>query len=816
MVKVDATEQLESALQKVYEIDIAKPAFGIHSRLLLLRDNPVNVLFVQTAYEKYRQLRYHHPNEPYRKWCQKELHANLIEELTENPDSPFIEIEGDTVKFKDYYKQLLQLAFVLRDSIFFGKQGNVIASLLKVYEHPEENQALFDIANQPGRASTPARHSGEKVDVPNVTEIPPVTDGASAAAGGIQTPHDHSDLSLGAPIDVNTSRQLRGDANLTTEVVDDADYYKLQLEESTIMAPIKIPGDWEKAHCDRNAPPGKEAPDLPNHTIKLVLPEQTQAAIECYGSKGAAVYVINDKADIFDMKLIALQPLWAEQASAFQSLLKMSLTPEDSVQIGTMSEKDKYQYFTANNMIRALIKVNATIQHQAKALNDFVFLESLAPLQLFMRDIARKVDAQLPRWERWLNMRKGAGQFIQTRDGTLRMANETVDPSELYTSTHDNTGNENTNVAFNATLNKRKLPAIQLKSFSGDSCDFLRWKSDWKQYFLKYHKDGVIDYYMMMSYLQQSMPSKPDYKKEMQNLSWDERGYNSWMTELENRHGNKVYLGLEYRKLMQALARPKDDLASFAEFRRGVVKYVNGLELAGVNCKDTIDSESDQWLSYLAPKLSEKQKTLWNQYKSMLQIAKPDVFTIKSQFSYFYDWLLTHETTLREDHTQMRLMNANPYTKNKDKTHRKGHNNNSHTARTNVTALGTKSNPRSSKKSQKNKQHGGHGDHKNQQGKQNCCFCAGNHFSGSCTVPIDKEKAYEKVFSRKLCAICLRPNHKAPDCKRYNAKPCDRLKHDGNKCGGNHHPVLHGCQPKNKPGHGKSKSKSKRAKNSLP
>ena len=56
MVKVDATEQLESALQKVYEIDIAKPAFGIHSRLLLLRDNPVNVLFVQTAYEKYRQL----------------------------------------------------------------------------------------------------------------------------------------------------------------------------------------------------------------------------------------------------------------------------------------------------------------------------------------------------------------------------------------------------------------------------------------------------------------------------------------------------------------------------------------------------------------------------------------------------------------------------------------------------------------------------------------------------------------------------------------------------------------------------------------
>ena len=60
MVKVDATEQLESALQKVYEIDIAKPAFGIHSRLLLLRDNPVNVLFVQTAYEKYRQLRYHH------------------------------------------------------------------------------------------------------------------------------------------------------------------------------------------------------------------------------------------------------------------------------------------------------------------------------------------------------------------------------------------------------------------------------------------------------------------------------------------------------------------------------------------------------------------------------------------------------------------------------------------------------------------------------------------------------------------------------------------------------------------------------------
>ena len=822
MVKVVATPQLKVALEKVRDLDISKPTYGIHNKLRLLHNDSVNVLFVQEAYEKYRQIRYQHPGTGNRQYCRTEIHAQVIKDFSEenpdNPDSLFIDYDGDnTAKLTDYYYNLLILAFRLRDYIFTGHTGNVINNLLKVYQYPEENQALFDIANYPGRASTPARQSGAQVETPNATAIAHRTSadsGASAIAPSDQSEPSDSEGD-NSEIDGDTDSQIDGD-NDSIDRSGTADLH-LQLIDDSIMASNKVPATYEKAHCDPNAVPGSDATEIDNYTLELIQPDQTTAAKECYTEIGAAIYVANDKKDIFDMKLMALQPLWAEQASAFKSLLKMSLDATKQVQIGTMTEKEKFEYFTANNMIRALVKVNMNIQQQAKTLYEFVYIDSLAPFQLFIRDLSRKVDASLPRWERWTNMRRGAGQYIQSRDGTLRMANETVDPSDLYTSTMDNTGNENTNVAFNATLNKRKLPAIQLKTFSGKSCDFLRWKSDWKQYFLKHHKEGVIDYYMMMSYLQQSMPS--DYKSEMQNLSWDERGYHSWMTELENRHGNKVYLGLEYRKLMQALPRPKDDLASFAEFRRGVVKYVNGLELAGVNCKDTIDSESDQWLSYLAPKLSEKQKTLWNQYKSMLQIAQPDVFTIKSQFSYFYDWLLKHETTLREDHTQTQLMNANPYTKSKDKRGKKhSHVTRTNVTTTNVTALGTRGNPKKPGKKSNQKKRGGnknHGGGNPGGGKQNCCFCEGNHFSGSCTVPIDKDKAYEKVFVRKLCAICLKPNHKAPECRKYGTQPCDRKTHTGERCGGNHNSILHGCQPKHKSGPGKSTSK-KRAKNSMP
>ena len=796
--------QLDSALERVLQ----KINLKYHKKLLHLDGKASEAEFL---IESYCALKEHHKLDPGR--TPKQISERTLTYLKGGVRS-FDVFDSTTSEFLPPFDQLYELAKYCQANL--TTNTNIFRSVVTAYQYQQENQTVIDFLNRKlkfetaaSATATPHRTAGTHVPDPNESTIyPPHSDSVSedpdkTVQGDSLLPNkdiDSTEPAKTSDKDIDHSvkspqKVISGTSELREPpLVRQLKKIQVVLTESapnsvigTMPAEIKVPSTWLQDYCDANARPGETAREMPNYTCVLVQANTSVDADQCFaiddvGVQGSAVYVETQNLRAFNIGLRDVQTVWAQIASLYCQILGMSLNIRDSVDINTMSATDKQEYTIAYGLLNKLIAAKTELLTKAAVLNDHLFTESLTPFTQFVTFTTQKVQAMLPKWQRWINLRKGAGTFTQDVDGTLRL-NDSINSTGM---------NNNTSVAFNATLNRKKLPEIQLKSFDGKTENFLRWAADWEAYFKKYNDAGVIDYYMMMSYLRQSMPDKPNYKKEMDTLSWDKVGYDNWMAELSRRHGSPVIQAMTYRKRMQTAPKPRDTLESFAEFRRYVMQCVNGLELSGIKVSDEINSESDQWLSYISPKLSPVMKQSWTIHKSIQTTHDPNAFKGKAIFRFFLEWMAQYETTLRMDHIETELMNSNPHTRRHEKENfQKKVKTHATKVSTRVTALGQKA---TKPKSQGNMKKGGQSHQKGDPSKVHggCCFCNGNHFSGECKAPINKENAMKQVFARGLCTSCLHPGHKSLECR--TARPCPLRTPEGGKCPQKHHTLLHGCR----------------------
>ena len=792
--------QLDSALERVLQ----KINLKYHKKLLYLDGKANEAEFV---IESFCALKEHHRLNPGR--TSQQISDRTLTYLKGVVRS-FEVFDSITSEFLSPFDQLYELAKYCQANL--TTNTNLLRSLVTAYQYQQENQTVIELVNrklqfdsrQAVATGTPAAKAGAYVPDPNESTIHPDPSASSDISRSGENPEttvlsksllkskdtDKSELAK-SPEKVTKDSgvsPLKQQINQLQSVVSSAINPPPERVIGTMPAPVKVPSTWHASYCDGNAQPGKEASQMNNYTCELVQVNTSDDATKCFSIddqdkigvvQGSAVYVDTRQQRAFEIGLRDVQTIWAQIASLYCQILEMDLDLRVDVDINTMSAIDKQEYNVAYGLVNKLIAAKAELLNKAAVLNDYLFAESLTPFTQFVTFTTQKVNAVLPKWQRWINLRKGAGTFTQDVNGTLRL-NDSINTTGM---------NNNTSVAFNATLNRKKLPEIQLKTFDGRTENFLRWAADWEAYFKKYNDAGVIDYYMMMSYLRQSMPDKPNYKKEMDTLSWDKIGYDSWMAELSRRHGSPVIQAMTYRKRMQTAPKPRDTLESFAEFRRYVTQCVNGLELSGIKVSDEINSESDQWLSYISPKLSPVMKQSWTIHKSIQTTHDPNAFKGKAIFRFFLEWMAQYETTLRMDHIETELMNSNPHTRRHEKENfQKRVKTHATKVSTHVTAFGQKA----SKPKNGNLKRGSQQPPQKGCQKVQCCFCNGRHFSGDCKAPIDKEVAMKQVFARGLCTNCLCSGHKATECRV--TRPCPGKTPQGGPCPHKHHPLLHGCR----------------------
>ena len=723
-------------------------------------------------------------------YAQQVLPAKLA---TSDPNSHFA-LTQEKDAFKPEYKTLAALAFYFKDQAKCT-QTPVLKEFLKLYRFPASNHLVLKQVNKKfglSTASTPFRPS--LFSVADVTAIAPGPPSLETNKPGTAAPAEAQSTDAAATsgaadsVPSSTGNPSGGAAGGGDDQEPPPPPGPKQPANmaSPNATDVQIPKDWYPQHCDPTAQPGKVPTVIADYVDYVMIPDQSEAGKALYYDKGTAFYVKSIKTDEIGYSASRLVTLWGRQALVFQALKKEQLKLEEEVDANNLSSAEKAQLELVKDQLKDLIDVHSKIQSTAQPFCDNLKGSSVITFQTFITYTTQTAGNWIQVWKRWISQRDGRFQKNDANN-TLGLRADPARPANL-----DGT----TTAVYNSSLGKQRLPEIQIKVFSGKATDYLKWLADWENYFASYSRAGTVNDYQLMSYLSQSMPTKGEsgnLRSEMTNLTWDKKGYDTFMAELSKRFGDTELLELTFRKSLHDAKAPRDNLDSFHQFRRTILDNVRGLSLIGINISAQHKGESDQWLTYLLYKLTPTQKTAWYQYRQLMEISAPVQYKTEPLFNLFLTWTERFERQLREESQQIKVVGTTP-SKHEKQTHHG----------TSLIALGQKGNPKKStsmrpgssrptqrstsspaKKTQDPPRQSG------STGAGPCCFCRGPHRPLDCPKPPTKGDLKMVLAAvPDTCVSCLKQGHSKPKCR--NQRPCGKKLVDGKICQRLHHPRLCG------------------------
>ena len=553
-----------------------------------------------------------------------------------------------------------------------------------------------------------------------------------------------------------------------------------------------VPATFEPEHCDDDAQPGSNPKHHDGYFCQLIEGQ------ESWGAKGAALYLTDNPKTKSEVAILVLEllPSWTMARAHNATLEKKEVqNPSDAVpdlSALTNDEKASIQVIRKHHgqLKQAIWQLN-TIKD---SLLPFCKSSSIPKCAKFFVTLIRPLEATLLFAQVYLQKHQGAE--ASTLDASSLNLSQAPD---LQTSTLGANQTQARPAQFNMTVGGAKLPKLDMKTFTGKSEDYLRWRLDWDNYFAKWQ--GTVDEYTNFAYLVQSMPSH--YKKELNSYAYTKASYDLWMAELDRRHGDQTHLVLVYRNNLKALANTKDNLGSFANFRLKINEAIRGMELVQVNSS----KDGQEWLSYLLPKLTDVQRSNFNLYKQQVEFSSPDTFKRMATFEHFLTWMERYERELRENSLLMNL--ANP--KGSNPKHNNGNNGGNHKTNTHVAVVqsttpsspapkaspakpaAATTNAGTAKPAKKRKAGGSPPSapaaYKSERPKI-CCFCKQkSHHPTQCAQDLDRKKMWSQVFDNQLCYCCLNLGHRPQTCQ--NKKKCTKKGPDGKPCIHYHASILH-------------------------
>lgn len=559
----------------------------------------------------------------------------------------------------------------------------------------------------------------------------------------------------------------------------------------------KVPDYFEKEHCDVDSQPGTVPKEIPEWYCQKFQGDQSWEA------KGAAIYV--QKADIpkaeVTMLLSDLVPAWTLARTYHITLGQQGMTVISDVvpDVSSLSLDEKAKidiirrhYGLLTSGIKQLVNIKESLVRYCKA-------SSVPPCIYFFKTLLAPLEQTHLYTQVYLTKCQGA-ESSNLDASSLNITGAPVTTSHV----HDQSAMP---AQFNLSVGGAKLPKLDMKNFTGKSEDWLRWRQDWEAYFAKWK--GRVDPYQMFAYLHQSMPSH--YQKEMRTYPWTQEGFDSWMDEMERRHGDPTHLLMTYRRNMQHMAAPKDNLGSFSAFRLKIADTCRGMEMIMKNSS----KNGDEWLNYLLPKLTDTQRTSWLTYKQAVEFATPAQFAQLALFEHFKVWLERYERQLRENSLQQSLAAKSKPPSNGGNGQGGGGgggNGNGNKVSTHVTvakpastaapttnapvattnAGQAKAGNKRKKNTNTNSTSAPGQPYKSERPKA-CCFCKQkSHHPAQCAQDLDRKKMWAQVFESSLCYCCLMSGHKPPSCR--NKKKCTKKGPDGKPCPHFHAPILHDAQ----------------------
>ena len=656
----------------------------------------------------------------------------------------------------------------------------------KLTQPPEPVQPEAVLAEEPASPGNtpqqPAADTSPSAEVPTPGETEGGDDNSGASGNG--DPGDNGGQGSGGDQGGNGGQQP------TPDPEDD--------ETSSTSSSMAVVPDYEPAHCDADAQPGTEPKNLDGYFYQTIDGKADWAA------KGAAVYLTETPKTRSEVTVLLLElvPCWTMARVHLNTLeIKQVQSPSDEVpDLNNLTTDEKADIDIVRKHHLQLKTAMAQITAIKDSLLPFCKNSSIAPCAQFFKTLLLPLETTLLFAQVFLQKHRGAE--ASTLDASSLNLSQAPD---LQTSSLSSTQNQSAMPAqFNLTVGGAKLPKLDMKTFSGKSEDYLRWKEDWTNYFSKWQ--NRVDDYTMFAYLGQSMPAH--YKKELNSYPYTKASYDTWMSELDRRHGDQTHLVLTYRNNLKQLPNTKDNLGSFANFRLRINETIRGMELVKINSS----KDGSEWLSYLLPKITDTQRTNWQMYKQQVEFSTPDQFKRVALFQHFVTWMERYERELRDTNLMMAL--ANP--KGSNPRHNNNGNNPKATTHVAVAQSTTPASPApapapakaspakpatattnagTAKSGSKRKSGGNSAQaaapaaYKSERPKS-CCFCKQkSHHPTQCAQDLDRKKMWSQVFDSSLCYCCLNLGHRPQTCQ--NKKKCPKKGPDNKPCTHFHSPILH-------------------------
>ena len=342
------------------------------------------------------------------------------------------------------------------------------------------------------------------------------------------------------------------------------------------------------------------------------------------------------------------------------------------------------------------------------------------------------------------------------------------------------------------------MPPVDIPKWSGRALDFQRFINAFDHAFTD---NEAISYFAKYQYLKACLPKSE--QRTLLTYPNTESGFLEYLQDLKQRNGEDSELSLRWSTAAQAI--PNLDNTSVANnahkvmmnikiFRERVEEAIRGYRMS-----TNIPMDEHTWYTFLIPKLVGAEKTHWQTYSQVQQMAKPaDWAKGVPRLDRFREYLQYRLTQARHDSDREEIQNH-------------WHSMRQGTPKSNNNGGGNGGNGQKGAGQPRN------GQPKNGQGAQpqwetyatatsggkknnqqssvvvripdRCPFCSGPHPPASCRADKNNKKLWAQAYEANLCTSCCMAGHTARSCP--TRRVCGLTNADGEKCQRHHARVLH-------------------------
>ena len=294
--------------------------------------------------------------------------------------------------------------------------------------------------------------------------------------------------------------------------------------------------------------------------------------------------------------------------SAQYRLPKNKLSDEERGNPNSPNVKNIKNY---KNDYARLVRLRKEINSEISALGQWLTFDSRPPLDAWLNSYMCIIKAT---YDKMVKELRDIDESLPRTD-----TGELIDGMSSMMATLDLQDRSHKGVEYKLGSNGKGIFSVKLPVFRGNPLEYKKWKKEIEDLFFNAYKRGASNFSapIVWGLIFESL-DKDLFHQWKDVYDKTDEGIDKLLQKLEKRYNDVYQLGILYKGELQNVPSPKDDdLASLEQLIHRLARIEKGLIDAGTH----IDSNSQELLLHLMPKISKKAPKLYADWLSRQQIV---------------------------------------------------------------------------------------------------------------------------------------------------------------------------------------------------